>query len=75
MKKAKLKCIVTAHALNRKTKKVISESRDEEIFTDNELFADASTAEEVKGMYEAFWNDLNPRSEDIVKVLAVKVLF
>lgn len=72
---AQVKCIVTAHALNRKTKKVISEPRAEKIYLGNPLFTHASTAEEVTEAYESFWNDLNPTSKEIVKVLSVEYAF
>lgn len=38
----------------------------------NRLFKDAKTARGVKSHYEAFWNDLNPNSTEVVEVLKVE---
>lgn len=51
----------------------LCEPRTEVIDTDtNRLFAGMTTEPEIKARYEAFWNDINPRSLEVVKVLSVK---
>ncbi len=63
---------VTAVAIDRQTRQQISDPRDEVIDTDtNELFAGAETAEDVERIYESFWNDINPKSAEVVKVIGV----
>lgn len=65
---------VKAVAMDRKTHKRIGHSRTEVINTaTNSLFHNAHTKEHVKMAYEAFWNELNPHSKEIVKVLNVKI--
>lgn len=67
----KVLAVVAAKAFNRKTGMAVSESRDETIYTDNILFSKCITPMDVKKAYEAFWNDLNPNSEDVVFVQSV----
>jgi hypothetical protein len=77
----KVLAIVTARAFNRNSDTAcpvfllnalaVSESRDETIYSDNALFANCATVIDVKMAYEAFWNDLNPKSEDVVFVQSV----
>lgn len=63
---------VTAVALDRQTRRQIGEVRDEEIDTEtNVLFRGAETPLDVERIYESFWNDINPRSSEIVKVIGV----
>ena len=63
---------VTAHAEERLTKTVISESRSETVSNGKGLFSGANTVEKVKELYESFWNDLNPLSFEIVIVETVE---
>ena len=67
----KVLAVVTARAFNRKTGEAVSESRDETIYTDNGLFSNCVTPIDLKKAYEAFWNDLNQNSEDVVFVQSV----
>jgi hypothetical protein len=68
------KAVVTARAANRETGEPVSEPRDEEIDLDhNQLFKHCKTWMDVKKAYEAFWNDLNPRSKEVVLVSSVKM--
>ena len=62
---------VTAIALDRKTKELIGSARTERInVKKNELFKNAKNKEDVKDMYEAFW-DINPNSKEVVKVINI----
>lgn len=66
---------VTGIAKNRKTGSYIGKSRSEIINTKtNSLFKNVKDTKEVKSRYEYFWNDLNPKSEEVVKVLKVEKL-
>jgi hypothetical protein len=72
---------VTAVAMNRKTRETTLQRpsgdvmRDEVINTKtNILFKGALGPREVEIAYEAFWNELNPRSSEIVKVIGVKLI-
>ena len=68
-----MKWVVTAASMNRHTRASTSKPRDEVIDTEtNALFRGASNALVVEGIYEAFWNDLNDSSADIVKVIGVR---
>ena len=63
---------VTAVALDPQTKEIISEERIETINTENnEIFQDAKDAEDVKRIYESYWNDI-PNPKEIIKVIEVK---
>jgi len=60
---------VTAQAFNRKTGVPSGISRVEKIVpANNSLFTGCKTIMAIKTAYESFWNDLNPRSEDVVFV-------
>lgn len=64
---------VTAQAHDRVSGKPVGPSRDEDIdVKSNPLFKGAKTAADVKKKYESFWNDLNPKSSEVVKVTNVK---
>lgn len=73
---------VTAMSMNRVTRQripvsgdgYIGNERTETVDTNNELFASCECASDVEAKYESFWNDLNPNSENIVKVLNVEEL-
>jgi len=71
-----MKFKVTAQAFKRGTSKRVGKSRTETINTKtNMLFKNANTLDSVRKHYESFWNDLNPRSSEIVivsKVVKVK---
>ena len=70
-----MKYKVTAFAKERKTGKQISPLRGEIIDTKtNSLFVHCSNINDVKRKYESFWNDLNPCSLEIVKVVEVRPL-
>ena len=73
---------VLAIAYNRKTSKLIksrnylhskSKRRRSEIIdiSKNSLFKNCKTKQDIKKKYESFWNDLNPNSEEIVKVKGI----
>lgn len=65
---------VTAIAHDRQTgKRAVPQPRTERVDTRerNGLFAACANEADVKAVYEAFWN-INPRSEHVVRVLAVK---
>lgn len=67
------KYIVTGRAYNRKTHKAIGKQRNETINTNsNVLFKHTKTGSDVKMRYESFWNDLDPHSKEVVKVLKIK---
>ena len=67
------KYIVTATAIDRQTRERVGEVRDEVIDTEtNGLFGDARTAHDVERIYESFWNDMNPHSLEVVKVIGVE---
>ena len=64
---------VKAVALDRKTRKQIGKARTETIDSrDNELFKGAKTTKDIEDRYEGFWNDLDPQSEEIIKVISVE---
>jgi hypothetical protein len=67
------KYIVTGQAYDRATNKPIGKQRDEEIdIASNELFKGVKSIGDIENKYESFWNSLNPKSKEIVKVRAVK---
>ena len=41
--------------------------------TTNELFDGLKTKTAVKQVYESFWNDMNPTSYEVVKVVKVEI--
>ena len=68
-----MKFAVTAVAVSRKTRRRVGKARTEIIDTASNTFFDGVTnALAVEARYEAFWNDLNPNSPDIVKVVDVR---
>ncbi len=72
-----MKWNVTAVAMNRRTRERVlymgkEKERTELVDTATWGFGVKRTALQVERAYEAFWNDVNPRSEDIVKVVAVE---
>lgn len=72
------KYAVYGSALDRSTRKPVkykgkTQIRKEIIDTEtNSLFKNCNTPAEVEKNYESFWNDLNPYSSEIVKVVGVK---
>jgi hypothetical protein len=67
-----MKFTVTAIAMDRKTRKQVGQQRDEVINTKtNVLFKGFTNPIDIEKMYEAFWNDLNPHSTEIVKVINI----
>lgn len=65
--------VVTAQAFDRGTGEPKGDSRDEVInIKTNKIFADAKTILDIKKAYEAFWNDLNPSSREVVFVSSVR---
>jgi len=63
------KVIVFARAYNRYSGKPVGQRRHENIdLMTNVIFKDCLTILDIKNAYEAFWNDLNPRSTEIVFV-------
>lgn len=68
-----MKFAVKAAAMDRVSKRQVGKIRTEIIDTcKNELFMDVQKTYDIERKYESFWNDLNPYSEEIVKVLSVK---
>jgi len=64
---------VKAIAMNRRTREQIGSSRIERIDTDkNVLFKGLKDSSDIEKRYESFWNDMNPNSSEIVKVINVK---
>jgi hypothetical protein len=70
-------------AMNRETRKPVlikggRKIRGETIDTEkNEIFngkigSKCHTVKDVEERYEAFWNDMNPHSQEIVKVVGIK---
>jgi hypothetical protein len=63
---------VTAVAMDRITRRAVSDPRVEVIDTrTNALFTTCLNPYEIELRYEAFWNELNPYSEHVVKVISV----
>ena len=70
-----MKFNVTAVAMNRITRRQIGQPRTELIDpATNMLFTDCHTTALVEAAYESFWNDLNPNSAEIVKVIGVEAV-
>ena len=60
---------VLAQAFNRKTGQVAGNARIEEINTrKNVSFNQCHDLMDIKECYEAYWNQLNPNSEEVVFV-------
>jgi hypothetical protein len=69
------KAVVTANAFNRETGEEVSNPRRETIDLEkNELFQNCETILDIKKAYESFWNELNPRSLEIVFVSKVEII-
>ena len=68
-----MKFKVTAVSMSRDTRRQQCKPRKEVVDTKtNELFRGCTNAIQVEQGYEAFWNELNPRSAHIVKVIDVQ---
>ena len=67
-----MKFDVTARAYNRISGARVGVERTERVDTNNSLFESCRTILNVKQKYEAFWNDLNPNSAEVVFVVEVK---
>jgi hypothetical protein len=65
---------IKAGACNRTTGMPVGKARTEIVGTDNTLFEQCITIIDAKEAYESWWNDLNPDSNEVVFVSAVKVL-
>ena len=64
---------ITGQAHNRKSGAPSGPARTERIDTNEEpLFLGCVTADDARRVFLEFWNDLNPESEDVVKVLGVR---
>ena len=67
-----MKFKVKGIAMNRKTRKQVGRVRIEIINTKtNSLFKNIFTNKGIETKYELFWNDLNPNSKEIVKVISI----
>lgn len=65
---------VKAQAFKRTTGEASGKSRVEKIDTvANLLFTRCKTVMDVKKVYEAFWNEMNPNSEDVVFVQRISI--
>ena len=70
-----MKFNVKGMAMNRLMRCQIGGIRIEQIDTEtNSLFKKCQTPLEVERIYESFWNDLNPNSKEIVKVINVELV-
>ena len=68
------KVTVTAQSFDRRTLKPSGEQKREVIDLDtNTLFLDVRVPLDIKKSFEAFWNDLNPNSFDVVFVQQVEL--
>lgn len=68
-----MKFAVTAVPISRNTRRRVGKARVEIIDTSqNEMFANCDTAQSIERVYESFWNNTNPHSSDIVKVVDVR---
>lgn len=68
-----MKYAVLAVAMNRQSRRRSGKARTEIIDTStNQLFKNVKTPADVERAYESFWNDLNLKSTEIVKVLDVR---
>jgi hypothetical protein len=71
--------VVTARSYSRNTNRPVGDQRDENVNLDqNSLFNGevgpaCHTAFDVRDRYQQFWNELNPRSKEIVLVSRVKM--
>lgn len=66
---------VTGQAFNRITGMPMGKTRTEVIdVSKNVLFKGANSVIDVKKAYESFWNELNPRSKEVVFVKRIKIL-
>ena len=70
-----MKWNVTAVAMDRSTRQTKSLPRAEMIDTkENILFKGCKTPIQVEEVYEAFWNELNTSSDQIVKVIGLEFI-
>jgi hypothetical protein len=68
-----MKWNVTAVAMDRSTRQMKALPRVELINTNtNILFKGCKTPIQVEQVYEAFWNELNLQSDEIVKVIGLE---
>ncbi|MHA1288850.1 MAG: hypothetical protein ACTSPB_15775, partial [Candidatus Thorarchaeota archaeon] len=66
---------VTAQAFDRESGKPSGDKRDETIdITSNVLFKNVKNLGDIESAYEKFWNQLNPKSKDTVKVFSVQAV-
>jgi hypothetical protein len=66
---------VTGIAMIRHSRRRVGKARTEVIDTmDNVMFQGLTAPKEIEERYEAFWNDLNPHSTEVVKVIDVRAL-
>lgn len=69
-----MKVSVTAQAFDRENGSPIGFPRTEKINTKtNRLFAGAKTHLDVIRIFEAFWNDMNSTSKEVVKISYVTI--
>lgn len=70
----KKKAIVTARSFERETGFPSGPKRKEVIDLENNiLFRHCKTILEIKSAYESFWNNLNPKSKEVVFVSKVMI--
>ena len=68
------KATITAAAVDRATGRQISQPSDEEIdLSSKDMYKNCRTWQDVKEAYEAFWNDTNPNSAEMVLVHGVRM--
>jgi hypothetical protein len=68
-----MKFAVTAVAISRRSRRRVGKARTEMIDTQtNKLFRHCRAPKDIEARYESFWNDLNPNSRDIVKVVDIR---
>jgi len=68
-----MKFKVKGVSMNRHTRRQVGKIRTETIDTKtNELFYGTALPIEIERRYESFWNNLNPNSKEIVKVIDVR---
>jgi hypothetical protein len=62
---------VTAYGKMRKSGKTSKIVKDEIIDTKNKIFRECENCIDVLRIYESFWNDLNPKSKEVIVVTNV----
>ncbi len=66
---------VLGQSFDRKTGKPVGSQREEPInIKENPIFKGCKTILDIKSRYEAFWNNLNEKSKDIVFVQSIRTL-